>query len=72
MCSVICHPEEKVYHHHCKKINELHQLDAQQAHRFHKAFVLNICLLSVVSSPIILAIQEIKQAGKEQRSQQIA
>lgn len=72
MCSVICHPEERVYHHCFKKINELHRLDAQQAHRFHRAFVLNICLLSVVSSHIILGIQEIKQAGKQQRSQQIA
>ena len=24
MCSVICHPEERVYHHRFKKINELH------------------------------------------------
>lgn len=72
MCSVICHPEERVYHHCFKKINELHRLDAQQAHRFHRAFVLNICLLSVVSSHIILGIQEIKQAGKQQTSQQIA
>lgn len=72
MCSVICHPEERAYHHHFKKINELHRLDAQQAHRFHGAFVLNICLLSVVFSQIILGIQEIKQAGKQQTSQQRA
>lgn len=72
MCSVICHPEERVYHHRFKKVNELHQLDAQQAHRFHEAFVLDICLLSVVSSQIILGIQEIKQAEKQQTSQQIA
>lgn len=69
MCSVICHPEERVYHHRFKKINELHWLDAQQAHRFHRPFVLNICLLSVVSSQIILGIQEIKQTGKQQTSQ---
>lgn len=72
MCSVICHPEERAYHHHFKKINELHLLDAQQAHRFHGAFVSSICLLSVVSSQIILGIQEIKQAGKQQTSQQMA
>ena len=72
MCSVICHPEERAYHHHFKKINELHRLDAQQAHRFHGAFVLNICSLSVVSSKIIVGIQEIKQAGKQQTSQQTA
>lgn len=53
MCSVICHPEERLYHHHSKKINELHRFDAQQAHRFHGAFVWNMCLLSVVSLPII-------------------
>lgn len=72
MCSVICHPEERAYHHHFKKVNELHLLDEQQAHRFHGAFVLHICLLSVVSSQIILGIQEIKQAGKQWTSQQIA
>lgn len=65
MCSVICHPEERVSHHHFKKINELHRLDAQQARRFHRAFVSNMCLHSVVSSQIILGIQEIKQAGKQ-------
>lgn len=69
MCSVICLPEERVYHHRFREINELHWLDAQQAHRFHRPFVLNICLLSVVSSQIILGIQEIKQTGKQQTSQ---
>lgn len=53
MCSVICHPEERAYHRRFKKVNELHRLDAQQACRFHEAFVLNMCLLSGVSSPII-------------------
>lgn len=72
MCSVICHPEERVYHHRFKKVNELHRLDEQQACRFREAFVLNICLFSVASSQIILGIQEIKQAGEQRTSQQIA
>lgn len=69
MCSVICHPEERVYHRRFKKVNELHCPDAQQARRFHEAFVGNMCLLSSVSSLIIQGIQKMKQAGKQPTSQ---